>query len=193
MWKLTWYLIVVSTWESSRTCHIQHNLSFNWFNTYRYLPSAGFDLENQRLTWVRQLVEKTIEQETHLSIGFINISKAFDSKDRKIMIKLLQQINCPSTIIVIIDDMHTGTTSSIRTENSMSEPFEIKTGVKQGCVLFPFLFILYMHAIVKNVIDQQNGNVNIVYRSDSNLFSNLKAVTKVKVSTMFADDCALVS
>lgn len=52
---------------------------------------------------------------------------------------------------------------------------------------------------MKNVTDKNIGGIDIVYRSDSNLFNrrNLKATTKTKQSNildlMFADDCALIA
>ena len=45
----------------------------------------------------------------------------------------------------IIRDMYQKLIYSIKTEHSLSSSFETKIGVKQGCVLSPTLFSLYLN------------------------------------------------
>lgn len=144
------------------------------------------------ISTARQLVEKTLEQETRLCVAFIDITKAFDSVDREMLFKVLEKIQCPSTLLSILKSMHDGTTASVRIENTRTPSFQIKTGVKQGCVLAPLLFILYIQAIMKNVCEKWKRGITIRFREDFNLFNrrNLKATTKTKeiniVDLMFA-------
>lgn len=61
---------------------------------------------------IRQVIEKTIEQERPLCIGFIiDISKAFDSVYRNMLMKVLENLNCPPILIDIIKSLYTNTTS----------------------------------------------------------------------------------
>lgn len=41
-------------------------------------------------------------------------------------------------------ELYTGTICHVRTEDGVSEDFEIRSGVRQGCVLSPLLFNCYL-------------------------------------------------
>lgn len=147
----------------------------------------------------RQAVEKSIEQCAPLCIGFIDISKAFDSVDRSMLMKILEKAKCPPNLLQIIKSLHEDTISFVRTENNVTPPFIVKTGVRQGCVLAPLLFIIYMQIIIYNVAKKNIGGIDLNFRNDTNMFNrrNLKATTKTKkvhlLDLMFADDCALLA
>lgn len=147
----------------------------------------------------RQLVEKSLEQNTTLCLAFIDISKAFDSVNRDILFNVLKKMSCPETILSLLRSLHESTNARVRVDGDFSEPFNVTTGVRQGCVLAPLLFLLYIHCIIFNTMSDVDVGVHICHRSDSNLFNkrNLKAKTKVQTSKiqdlMFADDCALTA
>ena len=44
-------------------------------------------------------------------------------------------------------------------EGLLSEPFEVKTGVRQGCLLSPFLFLLAIDWIMRSVTDTPNNGI----------------------------------
>ena len=75
--------------------------------------------------------------------------------------------------------------------------FKLNTGVKQGCVIAPILFSIFLAAFI-SLVDQAKG-VGIIYRNDGVLFNirRLKAKTKVKATSIvdlqYADDCAIAA
>ena len=81
-----------------------------------------------------------------------------------------------------------------------SESFVVQTGVKQGCVLAPTLFALFLAAMLNEINGQaENRGFSIQYRMYSRLFKLCRFMTKCKTVTTklrdlpFADDCALVA
>ena len=83
----------------------------------------------------------------------------------------------------------------------LSKSFGVNTGVKQGCVLAPVVFNLFLVAVTlafRHNISAADG-VRIKYWLDGSLFNirRLQAVTKVRNDTIFdlqyADDAALPS
>ncbi|KAL1448183.1 hypothetical protein WDU94_005664 [Cyamophila willieti] len=147
----------------------------------------------------RQLIEKTLEQNTQACIAFVDISKAFDSVNRDALFKILEHINCPTNLLIILKLLHQDTTSTVLVEGETSEPFDNRTGVKQGCVLAPVLFLLYIQAIMNKTKTESQSGIDLVFRSDTNMLNKrgLKSASKVKSTKlselMFADDAALVA
>ncbi|KAK3740237.1 hypothetical protein RRG08_054258 [Elysia crispata] len=91
---------------------------------------------------LRIIVEQSIEWNSPLLVNFIDFEKAFDSIDRDTLWKLLRHYGIPPKIVTLIQKMYDGTSCKVLHEGRLTDSFEIKTGVRQGCLLSPFLFIL---------------------------------------------------
>nr|KAG5697989.1 hypothetical protein BaRGS_005807 [Batillaria attramentaria] len=73
-----------------------------------------------------------------LYINFIDYEKAFDSVDREALWKLLRHYGVPGKIISLIQCTYQDMSCRIAHAGQLSESFEVKTGVRQGCLLSPF-------------------------------------------------------
>ena len=91
---------------------------------------------------LRQLQEKCREQRLPLYIAFIDLTKAFDLVSRSGLFRLLQRIGCPPKLLKIITSFHEEMQGTVQFDGSSSEPFPIKSGVKQGYVLAPMHSVL---------------------------------------------------
>ena len=82
---------------------------------------------------------------------------------------------------------------------SSSEPFEIRNGVNQGCVLAPTIFGIFFGLLLKHAFDTTTEGIYLRTRSDGRLFNlaRLRAKTKVREvlirDMLFADDAAVVA
>lgn len=89
--------------------------------------------------------------------------------------------------------------ATIQYEDNMSEPFNIKGGVKQGCVLAPTLFGFFFSLVLKHAFGTLTKGVHMNTRSDDKLYNiaRLRAKTKVRKTTirdmLFADDAAVAA
>ena len=149
----------------------------------------------------RQLFEKSREQHRDLYVAFIDLSKAFDSVDRNLLWLILLRSGCTERFVQLIASLHNGMSVRIRVGDDLSDPFEVSRGVKQGCVLAPILFNIYVQCITRllaNKLDK-HCQISLNYRMDRNLFDQrkLKAKTKIAQSHLlelqYADDCAMVA
>lgn len=163
---------------------------------------CGFRAERSTVDMLfslRQLQEKSREQKQPLYLAFIDLTKAFDLVSRKGLFSLLQRIGCPPKLLSIIISFHDGMMGTVNFDGSSSEPFPIKSGVKQGCVLAPTLFGIFFSLVLSSAFKTSEDGVYIHTRSDGKLFNlaRLKAKTKVRKvlirELLFADDAALVS
>ena len=88
---------------------------------------------------MRQLQENCREEQMPLYIAFIDLTKAFDLVSRKGLFQLLKKIGWPPQLHSIIVSFHENMQGVVSLEGEISEPFTIRSGVKQGCVLAPTL------------------------------------------------------
>ena len=146
---------------------------------------------------LRQLQEKCREQHMPLYIAFIDLTKAFDLVSRDGLFKVLPKTGCPPKLQSMIESFHTDTKGTVQLFNgSSSEPFEIRNGVKQRCVLAPTLFGIFFGLLLKQAFDTTTEGIYLRTRSDGRLFNlaRLRAKTKVREviirDMLFADDAA---
>ena len=149
----------------------------------------------------RQLLEKTREQRQDIFIAFVDLAKAFDTVNRDMLWKVLEKIGCPPRFMAIIKDFHNGMSARVSAGGLLSNEFEVSVGVKQGCVLAPTIFNIYLAAIT--LLARYNlspdNSIAVNYRLDGNLFNlqRLKAYTKTRTAHIFdlqyADDAAYVA
>ena len=99
----------------------------------------------------------------------------------------------------MIESFHADTKGTVQFNGSSSEPFEIRGGVKQGCVLAPTLFVIFVGMLLKHAFDITTEEIYLRTRSDGRLFNlaRLRAKTKVRKvlirDMLFADDAAVVT
>lgn len=148
---------------------------------------------------LRQLQEKCREQHQPLYIAFIDLTKAFDLVSRDGLFKILPLIGCPPKLLSIIKSFHDGMLSTVQYDGQMSAEFQVKSGVKQGCVLAPTLFGIFFAMLFRHAFKGATDGVYLHSRSDGKLFniSRLKAKSKTRAvlirDMLFADDAALAA
>ena len=148
---------------------------------------------------LRQVLEKSQEQQRPLHVAFVDLTKAFDTVSRSGLYMVLEKIGCPPTLLQLIISFHSNMKATVQFDGRTSDPFDINSGVKQGCVLAPTLFSIYFAVLLENAFRNSPGDVYLKWRADGSLFnlSRLKATTKTTVSLirdlLFADDAALVA
>ena len=84
-------------------------------------------------------------------VAFVDLKVASDSVDRLVLLKALQGIGIPQYLLYLIEDVHNGFTSSVRTATMQSPSFITTSGVRQGCVLAPALFCRAIDWIMERV------------------------------------------
>ena len=117
-----------------------------------------------------------------LYVAFINLTKAFDLVSRDGLFKILPTVGCPPKLQSMIESFHSDTKGTVQFNGSSSEPFEIRGGVKQGCVLASTLFGIFFGMLLKHAFDTTTEGIYLRTRSYGRLFNlaRLRAKTKVR-------------
>ena len=111
---------------------------------------------------LRIILEQSVEWQSPLYTTFIDFEKAFDSLNQEVMWKILDGYGIPEKIINLIRSSYDGYACRVIHEGSLSNPITIETGVKQGCVLSPTLFIVVLDSVMRATL----GNVDVECNGD---------------------------
>ena len=102
---------------------------------------------------LRQILEQSKEWNVPLYAYFIDFEKAFDSIHRHSLWKILRHYGIPSKLVNVIKMLYSDFKSQVicNAALTVADAFSVTTGVKQGYILSPFLFILGIDWVMKQV------------------------------------------
>ena len=120
---------------------------------------------------VRQIQEKCWEQGKPLYLAFIDLTKASDLVSRKSLFQLLEKIGCPPKLRSLVVSFHEDVKGTVMYNGSCSDPFPVKSGVKQGCVLAPTLFGIFF-SLLSHAFRSSSDGVYLHTRTDGKLFKH---------------------
>jgi hypothetical protein len=88
----------------------------------------------------------------------VDFEKAFDTVDRDIIWKLMHHYSIPFEFIRILQRLYEKSTCQDTHSGKLTSPCTVKTGVKQGCMLSPTIFLMLIDWIMRQTtIDNNNG------------------------------------
>ncbi|KAF0027118.1 hypothetical protein F2P81_019859 [Scophthalmus maximus] len=147
----------------------------------------------------RQVQEECREHCKDLYLAFIDLSKAFDTVNRELLWEELGKLGVPPKFRNILWQFPDGMQACVSIGGQQSPFFSVDVGVKQGCVLAPTIFNIFLSTLLSHKLLDHSDGVQIQYRLDGNLFNiwHLQAFTKTTnqhISELqYADDCALLA
>ena len=101
---------------------------------------------------------------------FIDYSKAFDCVDHDTLWRVLVEMGVPLHLVHLMRELYTGQEAAVRTEDGDGRWFGVGKGVRQGCILSPYLFNLYAEYIMRKAnLDQCGSGVRIGGKNITNL------------------------
>jgi len=81
----------------------------------------------------------------------VDISKAFDRMNQHGLFLKLMQRKVPVNVLRVIEDWFAKCATCVRWGSTLSDTFCLLRGVRQGGVLSPYLFALYVNDIIAGV------------------------------------------
>ena len=82
---------------------------------------------------------KIQEFQKNIYFCFIDYAKAFDCVDHSKLWKILQEMGIPSHMTCLLRNLYSGQEATFRTGHGTTDWFQIRKGVRQGCILSPSL------------------------------------------------------
>lgn len=100
---------------------------------------------------------------------FVDFRAAFDNVSRKSLIYKLFSMGISFKFVRMIESLYESTKSAVWNGHELSTYFDTTSGVKQGCLLSPLLFALYindLHEYLEGGIVIQERNIRILMYAD---------------------------
>ena len=97
---------------------------------------------------------------------FLDLSKAFDTIDHNILLDKLQCYGFRGIALDWLTSYISGRSQFVSIDGNNSLPLALRTGVPQGSILGPLLFILYINDIIKVSTDVEL----LLFADDTNMF-----------------------
>jgi hypothetical protein len=134
----------------------------------------------QAINTVRRLIEGFNKKQLPIIVTFIDFTKAFDSINRERMWLILLSYGIPDKIVNAIKTIYNGSQIKVMFNGQFTESIEVKKGILQGDALSPFLFIIVLDYVMKNipndfgVTTHKNPDIKILdveYADDGTIFN----------------------
>ena len=99
---------------------------------------------------IHWIIEKARVFQKNIYFCFIDYAKDFDCVDHNKPWKILKEIGIPDHLTCLLRNLYAGQEATVRTGHGTTDWFQIRKGVRQGCILSPCLFNLYAGYIMRN-------------------------------------------
>ena len=106
---------------------------------------------------VKEAVSYYNGRNTNVYVCLLDATKAFDCVRYDKLFELLLKKDIPGTVIMLLLDSYTRQYAYMRWNNCMSTLIKMKNGVKQGGVLSPTLFCIYLYELLRRLRETDVG------------------------------------
>jgi len=125
-----------------------------------------------------ELLDKRTRAGSPTYCCFMDIRKAYDTVWREGMWRRLEETGVSQKMMKMLWGWYTGVESCVLVNGRRSKWFPVEQGVRQGCVLSPLLFLVFINGLIREIREEGLG----------------VRVGEVRVcSLFFADDLVLVA
>ena len=155
-----------------------------WAEERSLLPESQFGFRENRRTIdcifiLNTLIESTLSKHNTLYVCYVDFKKAFDCVDHSLLWTKLINLGISHKILAILQSMYAAAASCIKiSKYEVTDQFPCQKGVRQGCILSPLLFSLFISDLETELRHNESG---------------VKLNRMAMDLLMYADDIVLIS
>ena len=135
----------------------------NFLSNQQFGFQPGFSTETALLfAWFSSL-----DRGISICSVFLDLKKAFDSVPHQPLLNMLATLNLPSHLLCWIHSYLSNCSQRVKVSGSLSQPCQVLSGVPQGSILGPLLFLIYINDITNISLSPQS---NLILYADDILY-----------------------
>lgn len=105
------------------------------------------------------VVQNELRKKGKVYLLFLDLEGAYDSVNRKTLIDILIKLGVSKQLVEAIKSIYEETVNRVRVNEKVSDSFETRRGLKQGCPLSPILFNIYIANLEETLQKGQAGGI----------------------------------
>ena len=113
-------------------------------------------------------VTESLDEGFGVDIIYLDYSKAFDPVPHKRLISKLEAYRISGEILQLIQDFLTGRKQHVSVQKGLSDWADVLSGVHQGSVLGPIIFVLYVNDL-PDIVESQVK----IFADDTKMYSGV--------------------
>ena len=147
---------------ASSLSKILERLILHKYSTYFFSSPLQFGFKSGYSTTlctgvVKNIVSRYINRGSSVLGCFLDASKAFDLVNHEVLFQKLLKRGLPLPVVRFLSSWYHDQQMRVRWEQSLSSSFGVSNGVRQGSVLSPVLFSVYLDELLDMLSDSNVG------------------------------------
>ena len=106
---------------------------------------------------LKQLIRYYIKHGSCMYVAYLDASKAFDQVNKSKLFIQLMNTGGPTSIIKVISQCYCNQTVCVKSGSLISDVFPVNNGVRQGGILSPLLFNVYINDLSRSLSELPIG------------------------------------
>ena len=155
-------------------------------NNILYQSQYGFREDHSTELAALEVIDRIIQSMDNDDIPlnvYLDLSKAFDTLDHSILLEKLQYYGITGTSLKLFHSYLSNRKQFVDFDGTRSRTLDIETGVPQGSVLGPLLFIIYV-----NDISEASALFKAINYADDTTLSSTLSIFNIKHKTNYSSD-----
>ncbi len=111
------------------------------------------------------IIRKSKREKKKNFLALLDITKAYDRVNRNILWRVMEEMGIPEKLMNNIKASYRNPSTVLQFQDVISEPLKMTLGLKQGCVMSPILFAIYIaelgHRLQRSGLGVSVGNTTI--------------------------------
>ena len=114
---------------------------------------------------LRILCEKYLQHQQNLYHVFIDFKNTYDRVWHAALWATMRKYNISANLVRTIEQLYDKAKSAVKMNGSIGSWFRTTVGVRQGCILSPTLFNIFLERIMSDDLEEHDGKVSISGRN----------------------------
>jgi len=113
------------------------------------------------------LICKQFSQNRKLYVAFIDYRRCFDDINRQALFNVLQRYDIVGHFLDVLKSLYTNVSAVVKiNNNTFTSAFESPIGLKQGCILSPLLFSIFISVVTKCITESGVHGLQLIPNSN---------------------------